>query len=179
MTVCSRCPLRRRAFGTRLVQGTRGGPLRESRNHESPVPMSPAKLSIQNGCAEGMGSTLDEVQVQRIPGGAILPVTSYPVGHARFLPERMAHWTVCTAFALAAAIAVGLVIPCLVEPVVQMVPGGVEVEEQPWVRPVLFVWYALFVLLVVCPFAVFWTWSRLCRPRPVASDRQHWPKVSF
>ncbi|HEY7426209.1 MAG TPA: glycosyltransferase [Gemmataceae bacterium] len=141
--------------------------------------MSPTKLSIQNGCAEGMGSTLNEVQVQSIPGGAIHPVTSYPVGHARFLPEKMAHWTVCTAFALAAAIAVGIAIPCLVESVVQMLPGGVEVEEQPWVRSILFVWYALFVLLVVCPFAVFWTWSRLCRSRPVASERQHWPKVSI
>jgi cellulose synthase/poly-beta-1,6-N-acetylglucosamine synthase-like glycosyltransferase len=43
----------------------------------------------------------------------------------------------------------------------------------------LVLWYGLFVLLVICPLVVFWTWSRLCLPRRQKRELQHAPKVSI
>jgi cellulose synthase/poly-beta-1,6-N-acetylglucosamine synthase-like glycosyltransferase len=111
------------------------------------------------------------------------PVRHEANGHAfrpaRFLPERGVRWTIVTILALVVAIAVGLAIPWLMEPLAQWLPASAQAAEQPWVRPVLTLWYILFVLLVVCPFAVFWAWSRLCPPRSATPGRNRWPKVTI
>jgi cellulose synthase/poly-beta-1,6-N-acetylglucosamine synthase-like glycosyltransferase len=95
------------------------------------------------------------------------------------LPQRVVSWAVCTAGALALAVAAGVLIPQGVASLTQALPGAETAAERPWFRPVLGLLYVLFVLTVICPCFAFWAWSRLCRWRPPAGGRLVLPKVSI
>jgi len=114
------------------------------------------------------------------PAAVLEPLDRVRTQAGRFWPARPLRWAVLSVLAAAATLAIGVCIPLVLNPAARILFASLPTTPMaPWIPPLLWGCYVLFVVLVILPYLMFLAWSCAGVPPGASGLAGRWPSVSI